>query len=230
MSEKPWIHELLKAPMTGSEIEERSFQIIDKEAGAHGFPPDQWEVARRLLHTTADFNILKDLCFSHDAISGGVSALRSGSHIYADSNMIRSGISMARLRAINQVYDKDRLRCHVADPDVAESARVNGLPRSLFALQKAKDVLDGSVALFGNAPVALLEMNRMIMEDGIRPSLVVGMPVGFVHVQESKEELLSLNIPHIVLKGRRGGSPLAVGVLHAICGLAQGGHGNRQGQ
>ena len=78
----------------------------------------------------------------------------------------------------------------------------------------------GGIAVFGNAPTGLLEVNRMIIEEGIRPALVTGVPVGFVNVVESKEELMELDIPHIVLKGRRGGSPIAVAIIHALCTLA----------
>jgi precorrin isomerase len=220
MSEKCKIHELMENPMSGSAIEERSFEIIDRELAGHDFPPDQWEVARRLAHTTADFNILADLRFSHDSMDSGIRALKRGAPIYTDSNMIRTGISLAKLRSVNPAYGEESLRCHVSDTDVVGLADTHGLPRSLYAVRKAKDILNGGIALFGNAPVALLEMNRMIKEEGVRPALVVGMPVGFVHVVESKEELMTLDAPYIVIAGRRGGSPLAVSVLHALGGLA----------
>ncbi len=87
-------------------------------------------------------------------------------------------------------------------------------------MRKAREFLDGGIAVFGNAPVALLELNRLIMEEGISPALVIAMPVGFVHVTESKEELMSLRAPYIAIAGRRGGSPLAVATLHALCSLA----------
>jgi precorrin-8X/cobalt-precorrin-8 methylmutase len=107
----------------------------------------------------------------------------------------------------------------VADTDVAAEASAAGLPRSLYAVRKAKAMLDGGIVLFGNAPVALLELNRMVMEEGIRPALVIAMPVGFVHVVESKEELMKLDLPWIATAGRRGGSTLAVAALHALCEL-----------
>jgi hypothetical protein len=101
-------------------------------------------------------------------------------------------------------------------------ARQSRLPRSLFAIRKAKSILDGGLAVFGNSPIALLELNRLILEEQIRPALVIAMPVGFVHVVESKEELMSLDVPYIALSGRRGGSPLAVSVVHALCSIAEG--------
>jgi precorrin-8X/cobalt-precorrin-8 methylmutase len=172
------------------------------------------------LHTTADFGLADDVKFSADAIDSAISALRSGSRIFVDSNMIRSGLSMTRLRQVCPSYGPDDLVCHVADEDVAKKAIELGLPRSLFAVRKAEGVLNGGIAVFGNAPVALMELNRLIMEEGVRPAVVIAMPVGFVHVVESKEELMSLGVPHITISGRRGGSPLAVSAVHALCSLA----------
>ena len=148
------------------------------------------------------------------------SALRSGVPIFVDSNMIRSGISLARLRGVSGKYNSESLICHVADDDVAAAAHETGLPRSLYAVRKAKPSLHGGIAVFGNAPVALMELNRFIMEESIRPAFVIAMPVGFVHVTESKEEFMSLGVPYVAIAGRRGGSPLAVSVLHALCALA----------
>lgn len=216
-----YIHQLLAHPMSGPEIEDRSFAIIDSESPDRGgFPHDQWEVVRRLIHTTGDTGLAADVRFSPGAIAAGIRALQSGAPIYTDSNMGRSGISLARLKQVHPSYDSTRITCHVADQDVAQQASQHALPRSLFAIRKAASWLDGAIILFGNAPVALLELNRMIIEDGVRPALVVAMPVGFVHVTESKEELATLQTPAISIEGRRGGSTLAVAALHALCTLA----------
>jgi precorrin isomerase len=134
--------------------------------------------------------------------------------------MIRAGLSLARLRSANADYGRERIVCHVADADVATEAEARRLPRSLYAIRKAKALLEGGIAVFGNAPVALLELNRMVLEENIRPALVIAMPVGFVHVVESKEELMSLGVPFIAIEGRRGGSTLAVSVVHSLCTLA----------
>ncbi len=220
MPRTAFIRQLYENPMSGRAIEERSFEIIDREVDRGIFSPDQWEVVRRMIHTTADFRLIEDVRFSPDAIDSGISALRAGAAIYADSNMIRTGISLARLEQACPGYRAEDVVCHVADKDVAEYAAQSGLPRSLFAVRKAVGVLAGGIAVFGNAPVALLELNRLIIEEGIRPALVLAMPVGFVHVVESKEELMSLGVPFIAVTGRRGGSPLAVSVVHALCSLA----------
>ncbi|MBI4634637.1 MAG: precorrin-8X methylmutase [Deltaproteobacteria bacterium] len=217
---RPAIHDFLANPLSGPEIEARSFAIIDREAPVHHFSAEEWEVVRRIIHTTGDFTSMTDITFSPGAIVSAVTALRNGKMIYTDSNMIRSGISLARLKAVYSGYARERIICYVDNEEVVRKATSQNLPRSFFAVQMAKSRLNGAIALFGNAPVALLEMNRLIIEDNIRPALVVGMPVGFVHVRESKEELLSTGVPFIILAGRRGGSPLAVSVIHALCTIA----------
>lgn len=219
-SPRALIHGLYDHPMSGEAIEARSFQIIDREAQAGAFSPEQWEVVRRILHTTADFGLVQAIRFSPDALESGVAALKSGASIFADSNMIRSGLSITRLRKVCPDYGPHSVMCHVADADVASEAREKGLPRSLFAVRKARPMLHGGIVVFGNAPVALMELNRFIIEEGIRPAIVIAMPVGFVHVSESKEELMSLDVPYIAVAGRRGGSPLAVSTVHALCSLA----------
>jgi len=217
---KPLIYALYASPLSGPEVEVESFKIIDREAPRHSFSPEEWQVVRRMVHATGDFDILEAARFSPGAISSAITALREGAPIFTDSNMIRSGLSLARLRSVFAGYDAHRLICHVADEDVIRQARVKGLPRSLFGVCKAKPILSGAITVFGNAPIALMELNRMILEENIRPALVIAMPVGFVHVVESKRELMSLEVPYIALDGRRGGSPLAVSVVHALCSLA----------
>ncbi len=219
-SNRPMVYELYERPMSGEAIEAKSLETIDLEVQTHGFSPDQWEVVRRMIHTTADFGLIDFVRFSQDAVEAGVAALRSGSKIFADSNMIRSGLSLARLRRVCPAYGPEDLICHVADADVAAKAGENSLPRSLFAVRKARTMLEAGIAVFGNAPVALMELNRLVMEEDLRPALVIAMPVGFVHVVESKEELMSLDVPYIAIAGRRGGSPLAVSAIHALCSLA----------
>jgi precorrin-8X/cobalt-precorrin-8 methylmutase len=221
MTQRALIHDLLENPMTGQAIEDRSFQVIDREAGDHGFTRAEWEVVRRLIHTTADFEVAAVTKFSPDAIDAGKAGLRSGRPIFTDSNMIRSGLSLARLRRVCPEYARESIFCHVADEDVAEQARNSGLPRSLYAVRKARAILEGGILVFGNAPVALMELNRLIIEEDVHPALVIAMPVGFVHVIESKEELMSLGVPFIAMEGRRGGSPPAVSVVHALCSLAE---------
>lgn len=214
-----WIRTLQTQPMDGAEIERRSLAIIDQEAPPHHFTAGEWTVIRRMIHAAADFTLADCTRFSPNAISAAVAALRLGVPIYADSNMIRAGLSLARLRRVCNSYGPERVSCHIADTDVAEQARTAGMPRSLYAVRKARPMLDGGIAVFGNAPVALLELNRMVIEENLRPALVIAMPVGFVHVVESKKELMTLPVPWIAIEGRRGGSTLAVAAVHALCQL-----------
>lgn len=222
----PFIYGFYASPLSGEEIEARSMEMIDREAPSKPFGPDKWQVVRRMIHTAGDFSLIEAVRFSPDAIAAGTEALRIGSTIYVDSRMIQYGLSLPRLQSVNPGYSPKSIVCHIADVGVAQQARQAGLPRSLFSLRKAKPILHGNVAVFGNSPVALLELNRLILEEHIRPALVIAMPVGFIHVIESKEELMSLDIPYIAIAGRRGGSPLAVSVIHALCSISTQGGGS----
>lgn len=217
---RPYIQRLYDDPVSGPEIEARSFAAIDRLRRGDAPNDRRWQIVRRMIHTCADFSIANRVRFSPDAIESAIQALCAGRPIFADSNMIRSGLSLARLQSVHSGYGPNHVRCHVADPDVTDQALKAGLPRSLFAVRKAAPMLHDGIAVFGNAPVALLELNRLIMEKVLRPALVIAMPVGFVHVLESKRELMGLDVPYIVLTGRRGGSGLAVSCLHALCALA----------
>lgn len=207
--------------MSGKEIEEKSFRIIEEEMGEHPFEIRQWRVVRRMIHTCTDLSIAGDILFANAPIEAGLAAMRDGAPIYSDSNMIRSGLSLAKLQSLNSAYSRESIHCYVSDPDVAKTAREKGITRSLAALGKAKGVLGEGIVLIGNAPLALAGIARMIKEENIRPRLVIGMPVGFVHVVESKEMIMAEDVPQIVLRGRRGGSPLAVAALHGIIESAQ---------
>lgn len=219
-TKRPSVYSLYEAPIAPEKIEAMSFEAIDREAGDHGFSEDEWIVVRRMIHTTADFSLIDSVRFSPGAIESAVEALSGGAHIYADSNMIKTGISEARLKAVRPDYTKQKILCHVADPDVAGEAGKAGLPRSLFAVRKAAGRLDGAVVLIGNAPVALMELCRMITEGEASPAVVVGVPVGFVHVVGSKEELMETGSPYITITGRRGGGALAVSALHSLAAIA----------
>jgi precorrin-8X/cobalt-precorrin-8 methylmutase len=216
-SKKARVHDLYEQPLDGEAIERASFAAIDREAGDYGYSPAEWEVVRRLIHASADLSLAGQIRFSPDAISSGCAALRVGRPLIVDANMIRAGLSLPRLQSVFAGYQAIDVACAIADADVAAQARQAGLPRALFAARKARPCLDGGLVLFGNSPVGLLEVNRLIIEEGVRPALVVGMPVGFVHVEESKAELMELPVPWIVVTGRRGGSPLALATVHALC-------------
>lgn len=208
----------LRWHLDAGEIERESFRIIEGECPelAAALPPEHWRVARRLIHTTADVRIADTLVFRHDPVAAGLAALRRGAFIFCDSKMLRSGLSLEKLRRLCPDYGPERLLCHISDPDVAARARAEGLTRALCSAEKALPVLDGGIVLIGNAPLALARIARAILDDGLRPALVIGMPVGFVNVVEAKELLAACPVPQIVLEGRRGGSATAVTSLHAI--------------
>ena len=205
--------------LTGPEIEAESFRRIDAEDAPEQrarFTAAEWHVARRLVHTTADFGILDFLKFTSGAVESGLAALRRGALIYTDSNMIKSGLSVPKLQKFHPGYTRDSILCPVADPATARLAAERSITRALAAVELHAERLDGAIFLCGNAPLALAGMVKLALERGIRPALAVGMPVGFVNVVESKEYLMETGLEYITLAGRRGGSPLAVATLHGI--------------
>jgi precorrin-8X/cobalt-precorrin-8 methylmutase len=212
--------QLMERPVSAEEIERRSFDQIEREAVRGELSPAEWTVARRLIHTVGDPELVPFLRFASGWQAAAMEALGRREPIYCDASMARSGISQARLR--RATGGEVEIRCEVADADVAARALESGLPRSVWAVRKvAKEIGSGGIWMFGNAPTGLMELVRLHLEEGYRPSLVVAMPVGFVHVIESKEEFLSTGLAGLAVVGRRGGSPLTVAALHALCTLKE---------
>ena len=201
---------------SGSEIEQESFRRIDREtppALRQRFTDAEWHVARRLIHTTADFAIAEQLRFTPGAIEAALAALRHGARIYTDSNMIKSGLSIPKLQKFHPSYCREAILCPVADPETAEYAKKRGITRALAAVELHEKLqLNGPAVLL----LALAGVVRLTLAKRITPALVVAMPVGFVNVVESKEYSEELPSPCIRIDGRRGGSPLAVATLHGI--------------
>ena len=196
-------------------IEAESFAIIDREVGRHGFDSLQWPVVRRVIHTTADFDFARITRFSPDAIGAGVQALRRRESVFCDTTMVQAGVNKPRLAAFGS-----EIRCHIADEDVARQAQQEGITRSAVAV--GKGVAEGcGIYLIGNAPTALFRLLHLAAQGLVNPSLVVGVPVGFVGAEESKEALLASNIPHITCRGRKGGSAIAAAVLNALMILSE---------
>lgn len=215
---KEWFDTLL-LELPGSAIEQESFRRIDAEISPelrNRFNEAEWHVARRLVHTTADFTLLEALEFTPGAIEAGLAALHRGARIYTDSNMIKSGLSIAKLRKFHPGYARDAILCPVADPETAELAARRGITRALAAVELHQKELDGAIFLCGNAPLALAGVVKLVHEQRIAPALIIAMPVGFVNVVESKELSRRIPTPCIRIAGRRGGSPLAVATLHGI--------------
>jgi precorrin-8X/cobalt-precorrin-8 methylmutase len=201
----------------GREIEQESFRIIDAEMGAHAFPADQWQVVRRIIHTTGDFELARQVRFHPRAIAAGVEALQKGAAIITDTRMIQVGLSTWRL----EWFGNDVLT-PMTDPETQVLAKDLGTTRSVAAFRRHRQRLQGAVVAIGNAPTALLEVLRLIAEDGVRPALVVGVPVGFVQAVEAKEALWQRqDQPSITCLGRKGGSPVALAIVHALLELAR---------
>jgi len=197
------------------EIERQSFATIDAEVGPHSFDARQWPVVRRIIHTTADFEFAKTTCFAPAAIDRALSALRQAPAVLSDTNMVLAGVNKTRLAKLD-----GRIACHVADADVAAEAKAAGITRSIIALRKG--VAEGArIFLIGNAPTALFELLRLAEAGEVDPALVVGVPVGFVGAQESKEALFASDLPYIVCRGRKGGSAIAAAVLNQLLILAE---------
>jgi len=195
-------------------IEAESFRLIEAEVGVHGFDARQWPVVRRIIHTTADFDFAQVTFFSRGAVEAGIAALRRGEKVLCDTHMVRAGVSKPRLAGFGS-----ELVCHVADPEIAREARAGGVTRSLVAMRRG--VAEGcGIFLIGNAPTALFELLALVRAGKANPSLVVGVPVGFVGAAESKEALLSSGLPFITCRGRKGGSAIAAAILNALMILA----------
>jgi precorrin-8X/cobalt-precorrin-8 methylmutase len=206
--------------ITGEEIERRSLAIIEKETGEHGFSSMEWVVVRRMVHASADFSILPLIKFKANPISKGIEAFKRGAPIITDSNMIKSGISVARLEKINPGYKRQSILCRVAEKDVFKQADHHQLPRAIYNMRSLKNNIHRGIVCIGNSPTALWEVVRLIREEKIEPSLLIAMPVGFVNVIETKEMVKKLSVPYILMDGRRGGSTLVVAAVNAIAILA----------
>ena len=204
----------------GRAIEHDSFAIIDAEAGPHDYTAEQWPLVRRMIHANADFEFNGLTAFHPQAMQAGLAAvLKGGSPIVADVEMICVGLSKPRLKHFGMTTHH-----YISDDDVIEQAKAEETTRAVQAMRKAhrEGRLDGAIVGIGNAPTALIEVIRLIREEGAKPALIVGMPVGFVSAAESKFLLMTIDdIPWVAIKGRKGGSTLVVAAIHALLGLAE---------
>ena len=204
----------------GRAIEHDSFAIIDAEAGPHNYTAEQWPLVRRMIHANADFEFNGLTVFHPQAMLAGLAAvLKGGTPIVADVEMICVGLSAPRLKHFGITTHHT-----ISDPDVIEQAKAEETTRAVQAMRKAhrSGKLDGAIVGIGNAPTALIEVIRLIREEGAKPALIVGMPVGFVSAAESKDLLMTVkDIPWVTIRGRKGGSTLVVAAIHALLGLAE---------
>ena len=184
--------------LSPEEIEKRSFEIIESEL------PSQLDlqlapIIKRVIHTTADFDYVENLVFSETALSSGLAALHKGELVITDTNMARAGINKSALSEL----DTEAL-CFMADEDVAKVAKENNSTRAVAAVNKAVSLGGHPIFVIGNAPTALIRLYELINQGVITPSLIIGVPVGFVNVVQSKELIMKTNVPYIVARGRKG--------------------------
>lgn len=193
------------------DIERRSFEIITEELGDRKLDPDKEMIIKRCIHTSADFDYADNLCFSDGVVQKAMDAIRNGACIVTDTQMGRSGINKKALaRYGGEVF------CFMSDEDVAEQAKTQGTTRATASMDKAAAMDRPLIFAIGNAPTALVRMYELIQEKKIRPELIIGVPVGFVNVVQSKELIMKTDVPYIVAKGRKGGSNIAACICNAL--------------
>lgn len=200
------------------EIEKKSFEIITRELGEKKLMPGTESIVKRCIHTSADFDYADNLVFTPGSVERGLEALRSGAAIITDTQMARAGINKTRLGAFG-----GEVLCFMSDPDVAETAKREKITRAAASMEKAARLCRESGAdrrwifAIGNAPTALVRLYELITEGAINPDLIIGVPVGFVNVVQSKELILSQReVPAIVARGRKGGSNIAACICNAL--------------
>ena len=193
------------------EIEARSFEIITQELGDTPLIPGTELIVKRCIHTSADFDYAKSLYFSENAVEKAIEAIKGGACIVTDTQMAKAGINKKALaRYGGEVF------CFMSDEDVAETARRNGTTRATASMDKAAAMGNKLIFAIGNAPTALVRLYELIEEGKISPELIIGVPVGFVNVVQSKELIMETDVPCIVARGRKGGSNIAACICNAL--------------
>lgn len=193
------------------DIEKQSFSIITQLLGDTRLDPEQDAVIKRVIHTTADFDYVQNLAFSEHAVEKGIAALKQGCDIVTDTQMAKAGINKTILGKLG-----GQVHCFMSDPDVAQEAKERGITRAIVSMERAASLSKPCIYAIGNAPTALVSLKELILAGKLHPALIIGVPVGFVNVVESKEQILSLDVPYIVARGRKGGSNVAAAICNAM--------------
>lgn len=193
------------------DIEKRSFAIITELLGDRKLDPENELVIKRVIHTSADFDYADNLVFSEHAVQKGIEALRGGCDIVTDTQMAKAGINKAIVGKLG-----GEVHCFMSDPDVAAEAKERGITRAIVSMERAAKLSKPCVFAIGNAPTALVSLYEQIQGGTLHPALIIGVPVGFVNVVESKEMILSTKVPYIVARGRKGGSNVAAAICNAL--------------
>ena len=197
--------------VTPRAIEQRSMETITKELNGRTWPEPEFSVIKRCIHTSADFDYADNLCFSPNACQIGIEALKNGADIVTDTKMAMSGINKNKLATFG-----GQVHCYISDPDVVEEAKARGCTRSTVSMERGARIQKPVIFVIGNAPTALIELDRLIKEGAVKPALIVGVPVGFVNVVESKELIMQAGVPYIVARGRKGGSNIGAAIINAL--------------
>lgn len=193
------------------DIEKRSFEILSGILGDRNFQPLHEPVIKRVIHTTADFEYADTLEISEGAVEKGIEAIKAGCNIVTDTKMAASGINKKSLgRFGGQVV------CYMDDSGVADDAKARNVTRASVCMEKASGDTNNRIFAVGNAPTALIRLYELIKEGKVSPALVIGVPVGFVNVVESKELFKKAGVPYIIANGRKGGSNVAAAIVNAI--------------
>ena len=195
------------------EIEAESFRRISEELGDGQFPAGVDLVVKRVIHTTADFSFADTLLFSEGVVEQGKEAIRQGACIVTDTNMALAGINKARLAGFGATA-----RCFMAEADVAAEAKERGVTRATVSMERAAELSAERplILAIGNAPTALVKIKELMDAGQMKPALLIAAPVGFVNVVEAKELFVGSSTPHIIARGRKGGSTVAAAIVNAI--------------
>ena len=199
------------------EIEKRSFEIIESELGERKISDEIKPIVMRVIHTSADFDYYDNLCFSENAVKTALDSIRKGAVFVTDTNMAKSGINKTALERLGC-----KAMCFMSDKDIAENAKKNGTTRATASVDKAATLDKPVIYAVGNAPTALIRLYELIESGIFRPELIIGVPVGFVNVVQSKEMIMESGVPYIVAKGRKGGSNIAAAICNALLYMAGG--------
>lgn len=203
------------------DIERRSFEIITEELGNRTFDPLCEPIIKRAIHTSADFDYADNLCFSDGAVRIALDAIKNRPVIVTDTNMARSGINKKALEKFG-----GETVCFMADADIALKAKDEKTTRAAASMEKAAAMADECwetrplIFAIGNAPTALIKLHELICEKKLSPSLIIGVPVGFVNVVWAKELVMNDEVPYIVARGRKGGSNIAAAIVNALLYMA----------
>lgn len=201
--------DFIKQPM---DIENKSMEIIAPHLAGLNLSEAETKVYSRMIHASGDVDYAKVIRLHPKAIEATQEALKRGANIYTDVEMVRTGINK---KAFGRYGGK--IECRVADPEIAEIAKREGITRSMAAMRAFGKELAGSIIAIGNAPTALFEVLRLAEKENILPAVIIGIPVGFVGAADSKK-LLAENtlVPYVTVEGTKGGSPIAASVVNAI--------------